>query len=218
LDAAHDFHLSCAHRAILAQIARRLQAVKEAGDVVKFLAECVVPLANRGLDRSAGALARASVKRLLKHRADAMTLHRAMGKLELAGTAVALKEIATLLYTWRRTLKAQARRQRSLVAAAALVLAGIGALLYVLFVMNGGGMLAGKTTTLTLGAAGRGIEALWAGPALLMLAGFSILPALATGRRKWRLPQGRGPITSEEKACLHSSTVRHSIRQALRSR
>ena len=59
LDAAKDFRLMNTHRAILGQIARRLQLIKEAGDTLKFLTECVVPLGNRGLDQSAEALASA---------------------------------------------------------------------------------------------------------------------------------------------------------------
>ncbi len=53
LDAAHDYALPNAHRAILGQAARRLQFVRESGDVLKFLTECVLPLGNRGLDKSA---------------------------------------------------------------------------------------------------------------------------------------------------------------------
>src|SRR5262249_40132973 len=105
LDAAHEHHLSNTHRAVLAQIARRLQLVANTtgngGDVVKFITECVLPLGNRGLERTAEALGRAAVKRLLKCHADVMTLHRALVKLEMAGAAVPAQEIAMLLNHWR---------------------------------------------------------------------------------------------------------------------
>jgi hypothetical protein len=216
LDAAHDFHLACTHRAILAQVARRLQLVKDPGDVVKFLSECVVPLANRGLDRSAGALARASVKRLLTLHADVMTLHRAMGKLELAGATVALKELATLLRGWRKARLLRARARRALAASLLLFAAGIGVLLYVLLAMNGGGLLAGKSTAVPVGSAA--IDALWAGPGLVLLAGFAALPAFAIGNRTLPLPENRRLLTSEENAYLHSTDLRRSIRSALQSR
>ncbi len=53
LDAAHSGKLAHAHRAILGQIARRLNDAKDATEILRFLTECIVPLGNIGLDRSA---------------------------------------------------------------------------------------------------------------------------------------------------------------------
>ncbi len=102
LAAAQMGKLARTHRAILGQVAKRLSEAKDAGEVVRFLTECVIPLGNMGLDRSADALGRAAVKRLLRGHADAMTLHRAMGKLEMAGAETGMREVATLLNHWRK--------------------------------------------------------------------------------------------------------------------
>lgn len=216
LDAAHDYQLPCTHRAILAQIARRLQLARDAGEVVKFLGECVVPLSNRGLERSAGALARASVKRMLKQHADVMTLHRAMAKLELAGASAALGELGRLLHHWRKAWNAQRRRRWSLWGAMLLAGGGVAALLHVLFVMNGGGMAAGRPTLVAL--AGAEVDALWGGPGLLLLAGFVGLYGAAAARRRLELPENRGALTAEERASLNSTAVRQAVRSALSSR
>jgi hypothetical protein len=200
LDGAKDFTLTCTHRAILAQIARRVQLVKDAGDAVKFLAECVVPLANRGLDRSAGALGRAAVKRLLAHKADAMTLHRALGKLQMAGATVAARELATLLDHWRRAGSRVRRARRGLQLAALLLAAGAGVL---------GWVYVGH------GLAQYGDRAIWIGPGMI---GAGALVGLATlFGRTWQvaLPAGRGPLTAEELAYVKTAAVRQDVRGAL---
>src|SRR5207244_1797514 len=72
------------------------------GAVIKFLTECVVPLGTRSLERTADSLGRAAVRKLHRLHADAMTLHRALAKLEMAGATTATRELRTTLYTWRR--------------------------------------------------------------------------------------------------------------------
>lgn len=211
LDAAQEFQLTCTHRAILAQVARRLQLVKEAGDVVKFLGECVVPLANRGLDRSARSLARASVKRLLKTHADAMTLHRAMGKMELAGTTEPMHLVAALLNHWRKTSNAIKHARWGLGATVGLAAGGAMLLVYALFA-RGGGAAAARGSA---GFVGLHLDAVGLGLIMLLLSGFAGLYAVSQGRLKLSLPGGRSPLTGEEKSYLSSALVKQSIRGAL---
>jgi hypothetical protein len=215
LDAAHEFHLLNTHRALLAQVARRLQFVLTAADVVKFIGECVVPLANRGLDRSAGALARASVKRLLRFHADVQTLHRAMTKLELAGATVAMQEIASLLHHWRTAGNRVHRAYRGLQLSAALLAGGLLVLAYVLWFMNGGA-LAGHATTVALFS--RAFDALFAGPAIMAVGG--ILGVYALLGRTWHvaLPEGRPPLSANDLRYLNTPPVRQAIRAILGNR
>ncbi len=225
LEAAHDHQHPSTHRAILAQIARRLQLIQvipgrdtaaATGEVIKFLGECVVPLANRGLDRSVDALSRAAVKRLLRFHADAMTLHRAMGKLELAGATFAQQEIASLLNHWRNAGRKVARAHHSLSASAFMLFGGAGVMAYVLWIMNGGGALHGKSTLLTL--LSHRVDALWFGPALMALGG--LVGIIALFGRTWHvaLPDGRPPLSSEERAYLKTAALRQSLRAALQAR
>jgi hypothetical protein len=213
LDAAKDFRLVNTHRAILGQIARRLQLIKEAGDTLKFLTECVVPLGNRGLDQSAEALARASVKRLHRLHADAMTLHRALGKIELAGTHHTLRELGGTLATWRRLGNKVARAKRGLKLSLFVMSAGLGVLAYVLWGMNA---IGGTSPVLTI--AGTALQAVWIGPLILGLGGVIGVIALLNNTWEVPMPHSREPLSSAELAYLNTAPVKNSLRGALNAR
>jgi hypothetical protein len=213
LDAARDFRLLNTHRAILGHIARRLQLIKEPGDTLKFLTECVVPLGNRELDQSAEALARAAVKRLHRLHADVMMLHRALGKFEMAGTAHTHHELGATLAMWRRLGNKIARAKRGLKISLFTMSAGLGALAYVLWGM---GAIGGVSPMLTVGSLH--VPAIWIGPALMALGGFVGLIALLNNTWEIPLPNGRGPLTAEELAYLNSAAVKASLRSAAHAR
>jgi hypothetical protein len=221
LDAARDFRLPNTHRAILGLIARRLQLVRpgepgavspdgetgRGGEVIKFITECVIPVGNRGLERTADSLGRAAVRRLFRLHADAMTLHRALGKLEMAGCTSAVQELKDLLAFWRKTGNKVVRAKFCLWLSLLLMVAGLGVLAYVLW---GLGALAGNVPTITVG--GHRIQALWIGPGILVLGAF--LGFLTLLRRTWEVPmlEGRAPLTRPELAYLNSSAVRPTLR------
>ncbi len=229
LDAAKDFKLPNTHRAILGLIARRLKLVRSGtdgaekagavneqgevevggrgGEVIKFLVECVIPLGNRGLEQTAEALGRAAVRILYRVHADAMTLHRAMGKLEMAGCGVALREVRGLLHVWRKAGNKVVWGRRYLRLSLVLMLTGLGVLAYVLWGM---GALAGQTPMVM--AYGYEVEALWIGPGILVLG--ALVGFLTMLRRTWEvpMPEGRGPLTRRELAYLNTRAVRHSLR------
>ncbi|MGN6367176.1 MAG: hypothetical protein ACTHN5_02835 [Phycisphaerae bacterium] len=210
LDAAHYAKLTATHRAILGQVARRLNETKDPGDVVRFLTDCVIPLGNMGLDRSANALGRSAAKRLLRMHADAMTLHRAMTKLEMAGTKSGTLELARLLNHWRRAGVKVDRARRLLAAATVLLVLGVGLFAYVLV---GLGALHGSRHSLGIG--GVQFDALWVGPALAGIG--SVLGVIALLGRTWtvELPEGRPPLTAEELRFIRTPAVRHSLRSTL---
>ena len=210
LDASHYAKLSNTHRSILGQIARRLNETKDPSDILRFLSDCVIPLGNMGLDRSAGALGRASVKRLLRQHADAMTLHRALTKLEMAGPRTGTKDLATLLDHWRREGVKMDRARRCLVLATGLFLGGLGLLAYVLFALD---VIHGKQVVMNLW--GHRVDALWAGPAVLGVG--CVLGIFALMGRTWTvaLPEGRPALTLEELRFVRSSAVKQSIRSTL---
>ncbi len=213
LDAAKDFRLINTHRAILGQIARRLQLIKEAVDTLKFLSECVVPLGNRELDQSAEALARAAVKRLHRLHADAMTLHRALGKIEMAGTSHAQRELATTLNMWRRTGNKVARAKRGLKVSLFTMSAGLGGLAYVLWGM---GAIGGVSPVFSIGTFH--LAAVWIGPILMALGGIVGVVALLNNTWEVPMPHGRGPLTAEELSYLNMSAVKNSLRIASNAR
>lgn len=213
LDAAKDFRLLNTHRAILGQIARRLQLIKEAGDTLKFLTECVVPLGNRGLDQSAEALARASVKRLHRLHADAMTLHRALGKYEMAGTKHAHHELGVTLSTWRKLGNRIARAKRGLRVSLFLMSAGMGGLAYVLWGMNAiGGASPGFMV------AGKQIPAIWIGPAVAVIGGIIGLISLLNHTWEIPMPHDREQLKKEELKYLNTSEVKNALRGAFNAR
>jgi hypothetical protein len=212
LDAARDFHLSNTHRAILGQIARRLQLVRSAagadspGEVIKFLTECVVPLGNRNLERVTDALGRAALRRLYFLHADAMTLHRAMAKLEMAGSTGAVREVSNLLRFWRKTGNKVVRAKRSLNLSLLLMLAGLGILCYVLW---GVGAIVGRFPTMVV--AQYPLPAIWIGPAVLGLG--ALLGGVTLLGRTWEVPMpaNRPPLSREELAYLNQN--RHTLRK-----
>lgn len=222
LDAAKTFHLPHTHRAILGQIARRLQLLRNAGggcdaggdttetaggNVIKFLTECVVPLGNRGLDRVTDALGRAALRRLYFLQADAMTLHRAMAKLEMAGSSAAVQEVSTLLRLWRKTGNKVVRARRALNVSALLMLGGLGILAYVLW-----GLGAIKGTLPIVTVAQYPVQAIWVGPAVLAVG--ALVGLIALMGRTWEVPMpaNRSALTGEELAYLNKN------RRALGSR
>jgi hypothetical protein len=196
LDAAKDFDLANTHRALLGQVARRLQLAKEPGEVVKFLTECVVAVGNRGLDRSTRALGRAVVKRLLKQKADVMMLHRAMGKLEMAGSEVAHGELKGLLKRWRREANLAGWAKGLLAVAMMTLIAGGGIFAYTI--------VTGETDD----------QRRLAGPVVML--GGSIIGLMAgavwSRRRGGAVADGRAKLTREERAYLNSRGVRESLR------
>ena len=210
LDAAHHAKLTSAHRAILGQVARRLNETNEPGDVVRFLTDCVIPLGNMGLDRSANALGRSAAKRLLKMHADAMTLHRAMTKLEMAGAKTGMLELARLLDHWRREGVKMDRARRLLVGATGLLIGGVGLFAYVLFVM---GAIRGRASFIGFG--GARLDAVWGGPGFAGIG--CVLGVIALMGRTWsvELPEGREALTVEELRFIRTGAVRQSLRSAL---
>ena len=222
LDAARDFRLINTHRAILGLISRRLQLVRAAepgavnaegetgcgAEVIKFITECVIPLGNRGLERTTESLGRAAVRRLFHLRADAKTLHRAMGKLEMAGSPVPVNELKELLIFWRKTGNKVVHAKRDLRLSLFLMFTGMGVLAYVLWGM---GALAGTNPIVNVGD--YQIPALWIGPAILCLGAF--LGFLTMLRRTWEVPvpEGRGPLMRAELAYLNTKAVKTSLRR-----
>lgn len=225
LDAAHDFKLPYAHRAVLGLIARRLQLVRQGmtpapgsagtdaaeggtgGAVIKFLTECVIPLGNRGLEQTADALGRAALRRLLRLQADVMTLHRALGKLEMAGAATAQRELRGMLAHWRQTSNTIARKTAVLWLALLLMIAGVGGLAYVLW---GLGAITGQVPLATVGP--WSFAAIWIGPGIM--GGGAFLGLLMMLTRTWTLdlPAGRQPLTRGERAYLNSAAVKPTLR------
>ena len=212
VDAAHDYALPNTHRAILGQVARRLQFVRDVGDVLKFLTECAIPLGNRGLEKSTGALGRAAVKRLFRFQADAMTLHRAMGKLEMANCTVACHEIASVLNHWRIAGNKVARAKGLLWAASALLVAGLFEFAYILFV---GGAFSGAGPSFTFGS--HRIPTVYVGPAIMTLG--AVVGLVGLLHRTWDVerPHDRPPLTREERAYLNTTDVRRSLRHILQN-
>lgn len=212
LDAAHDYALPNAHRAILGHVARRLQFVRDSADVVQFLAECAIPLGNRGLEKSAEALGRAAVKRLFRFHADAMTLHRAMGKLEMANCQAGCREIAMLLNAWRIAGNKVARAKGMLACSGALLLAGLGGFVYVLF---GQRAFFGATPVMTV--ASHAIPTVFIGPGVMALGAVVGLAGLM--RRTWDIPRpfGRPALSPEERSYLNTADVRSSIKGVLQA-
>ena len=213
LDAARDFHLTNSHRAILGQITCRLQLVRDPGDVVRFLTECVVPLGNRELARTTEALGRAAVRRLYRLQSDAMTLHRALAKLQMAGAIVPAREVATLLQHWRQEGNKVRRARGALAASLVLMVGGMGVLAYVIWGM---GAISGKTPMITL--PGFSIPAVWIGPVLGAVG--AALGVYAMMGRTWglKMPAERKPLTREELSYLNSTPVKREIRNSLTGR
>lgn len=227
LDAAKDFKLPNAHRAILGLIARRLQLVNSAdtsaggavsatgeveiggsgGALIRFLTECVVPLGNRGLERTADSLGRAAVRKMHRLHADAMTLHRALGKLEMAGARSACEELRATLAAWRKAGNKVVAAHRALRLSLLLMLTGLAVLACVLWPMGG---LAGKTPMTTIGP--WTFQTIFAGPAILLLG--ALWGGVTLLRRTWEvpLPDGRAPLTGKELAYLNAAAVRQSLR------
>ena len=213
LDAAAAGRLPRTHRAILGTLAGRLKAGRDAAAVVKFIVECVLPLGARPeLDAAVAALARSAVKRLLRLRADAMMLHRAMTKLDLAGAEQSARDLAGLLNHWRRS-GAKARRQRTLLSAALVfVLGGVAAMAWLLW-----GMGVSQGHSVSLHVAGLGIEA------PLLAAGVigvgMLLGVLGLMGRTYevQLPAGRGRLTREELKYLRVAAVKASVKGMLRA-
>jgi len=209
LDGAGEMLLPRTRRSVLGQIARRLQSARDTGQIIRFLSECLVPLGNRGLTRSVQAMGRSTVKRLLRTQADAMTLHRAMLKLQMAGATQGMSEIAALLEHWRGEGSKVARARRTLQVAIALVAAGTLLLAYVLWIA---GAIAGKHVVINL--LGLEIPALYTGPGLIALG--CLLGVMGLMHRTWQvdLPHARPPLSLEELAFLRTPAVRHSLRLA----
>jgi len=212
LDAAHDYALPNTHRAILGQVARRLQFVRDAGDVLKFLTECAVPLGNRGLEKSTGALGRAAVKRLFRFHADAMTLHRAMAKLEMANCTIACREIASILSGWRSTGNKVARAKGLLWAGAVMLVIGLLEFAYILFAR---GAFSGASPSFTL--SGIRIPTVYVGPAIMALG--AAVGLLGLLHRTWDIerPYERPPLSREERIFLNTADVRRSLRAVLQN-
>jgi hypothetical protein len=218
LDAARDFHLPNTHRAVLGQIARRLQLVRgpageggavggsesACGEVIKFLTECVVPLGHRNLQRVTDALGRAALRRLYHLQADAMMLHRAMAKLQMAGSTAAVREVSTLLRFWRKTGNKVVRARRALNLSLVLMFAGLGFLAYVLWGM---GALAGQRPVITV--LQYRVSALWIGPGVLAFG--ALVGVITLLGRTWEvpMPETRPPLRREELAYLNKN--RHEL-------
>jgi hypothetical protein len=196
VEAARDGRLGGTHRTLLGQIASRLKAGEEPADIVRFLSECMVPLAAMpDVEEAIVALARSGVKRLLRMKADAMMLHRAMGKLELAGADKSARELAGLLNHWRRSgSKARAARR---ILATALLLVGAGvAGMAVALQAEMGWLLWAAAVTIGLGM-------------LLAVAGLMGRTPVVT------LPGGRGPLSGEELRYLRTPAVKASMKNIL---
>jgi len=211
LDAAREHKLLRAHKAILELVKQKAVALGDAAEVVRFLGEFVVPLGNRGLERTAASAAKRCGWKLFAAHADAMTLHRAMNKMEMAGCETATHDLAALLEHWRCAGQKQARARGVLMSAVALMVGGIGVLSYTLWGMDG---LEGKANPVTV--AGMTVDMLWFGP--LVLAAGAVVGVLGLMGRypQVELPSNRGPLSGEERAYLRQGAVKVSLRGALR--
>ena len=137
-----------------------------------------------------------------------MTLHRALGKLEMAGSSGAVYEVATLLNIWRRTGNKVVRAKRALNVSALLMLAGLGILIYVLWGLDA---IKGTFPMLTIAPYPQyPVPAIWIGPAVLALG--SLIGVIALLGRTWKVPMpaNRAPLTREELAYLNEN--RRSLR------
>jgi len=198
------------HRAILGQVAHRLQLARDPGDIMRFLSEFLLPLGNTELERTTEALARAAVKLLLNFHADAETLFRAMGKMQMAGAMSPAKNLAGFLNFWRvRGVKV--RRARQQLWASVLLFAGGAVLLgYAVFAL---GAFAGKNPVVAI--AGYKVPWLWIGGDLIGVAGLIGLLALFNRSLNTPMPSGRSPLTTAELAFLRGSTVKRELRAIL---
>jgi hypothetical protein len=193
LDAAESATLPQTRKAIVTQVVSRLHAAKDAPDVIRFMTECLVPMANRGLDRTTASLARAVRKRLFRLHADAPTLHRAMQKFQLAGTPALAAELADLLTSWRKIAVRSVRARHALLTGAALFAAGLLLLAFALFANAG---------------------PVWSGPVFLALGIAAALYALLGPTWLPAMPENRPPLTLEEMQFLRPQAIRHSLKSA----
>ena len=208
IDAAFQAHLSLTHRAILVLVVQRLNAQRDPSDVLRFITECIVPLGERKL-KSASTLARTCVKRLHRYHADAPTLHRAMTKLQLAGTHTATRRIATLLTHWRTVTLQVTRARRTFTAATTLLLAGITLAAYIL--------VAPHPQHLQLPTLGP-VTPLHFSLALIAIGSLLGLWCLLGNPIPIQLPNARPPLTKSELRFLRSPTLRQALRSVPRSR
>ncbi|MCL2639468.1 MAG: hypothetical protein FWD53_01350 [Phycisphaerales bacterium] len=208
IDAAFQAQLSLTHRAILVLVVQRLNAQRDLADVLRFITECIVPLGERKL-KSASTLARTCVKRLHRYHADAPTLHRAMTKLQLAGTHTATRRIATLLTHWRTVTLQVTRARRTFTAATTLLLAGITLATYIL--------LAPHPQYLQLPTLGP-VTPLHLSLALIAIGTLLGFWCLLGNPIPIQLPNARPPLTKSELRFLRSATLRQALRSVPRSR
>lgn len=211
LAAAAAGRLMQAHRAMLNIIATRLKEARDPPEVIRFLAECLVPLGEIGtLEAAVAALGRSAVKRLLRLHADAMSLHRGMLKLEQAGATASARDLASLLNHWRRNGD-KVRRGRDLLGASLFITsAGLGMLAWVVW---GLGAIAGKPAVMNV--AGMAVNLIWVGPAVM---GVGLVMALVPVMRPavpLAMPEGRAALTKGELRYLRQAGVKGSVRALL---
>lgn len=207
LDLATEYLLGRTHRAVLARIATLCLRQKEPSDVVRFLGDYVIPLSERKLTRSSAALGISAVKKLMSQHADAMTLHRAMLKLDLAAARRAQRNIAKWLWHWR--LDTNAGRRSATIWTTAILLVVIGA-------TGVAGPLFTSNPTITFLAEHISISAIQITGAILVgLGGLMVLANLFSSEPARHYPEGRPALSREEKSFLARRDTRSSLKKSL---
>lgn len=215
LDAAHEHKLAATHRAVLVHVAQRAKLLREPTDSIRFLNDFVVPLGNRGLTRSATGLGRQTLKALMQARADAMTLHRAMQKLQLAGATMPTQQVSQLLWHWAQSGRAASRTRLGLSVGALLMVLGTSAGAWTSGYVPNVPMPPIGPWAIDLGNTKFMLTAFHVSLGILCLGALVGVIALMQRCPHVELPNGRQSLTKEELAYLARRDVRWDIRSAL---
>jgi tetratricopeptide (TPR) repeat protein len=216
LDHTNEARLTKSHRAILARVATLAGKLDDPSDVIRFLTEYVLPLTDRGLKRSSAALGTQSVKKLLAHHADVLTLHRAMLKLEIGGCQKAERQLAEWLWHWRVESDAARRATHTWGLAMVCVALGFAGVIAPLYpnhtvvqqaIQNAPQWLARRTVQ----------QVQIGGAAMVCLGALLVLARMFGRNRPIDLPAGRAPLSREERTFLRRRSTRADIKRILNS-
>jgi hypothetical protein len=126
LDATTQHRLARSHRVIMIKIAGLSKSLAEPAEILRYLGDYVVPLAEREHGKTASALSKRAVKKLLAVHADAPTLYRALLKIELASARKPSRYLARLLAHWRSVGVRLRTRRTTLMFSMFFLLIGAG--------------------------------------------------------------------------------------------
>jgi hypothetical protein len=210
LDATKEHNLPLSQRGIQLRIAMHTRNIRETAEILRFLGDYVVALSERGHQRTADALSKRCVRRLLEAHADAPTLHRALLKLELADVGRPAEYLARLLAHWRAVGGTNRRRGIFLTASALVFFSGAA-----LF-----GHAAANLQFLPKGPwgsiAGTAIQPLHVSFAIMALGAVLSLGVLLRRTKPLELPFGRGSLRAEEIRFVRTREVKDTFRRILR--